>query len=97
MVKAELERRGHRLAVHLEEGDSGVDLAIVDPQNPHRYALGIMLDGERYQNARFARDRDRIKEEMLRRLGWNVQRVWITDWMRNSERVVHGPSHGVVV
>ncbi len=88
VVKAELERRGHRLAVHLEEGDSGVDLAIVDPQNPHRYALGIMLDGERYQNARFARDRDRIKEEMLRRLGWNVQRVWITDWMRNSERVV---------
>ncbi len=63
-----------------------VDLAIVDPRNPGRYCLGIECDGAKYHSAATARERDRLREGVLRDLGWNIYRVWSSDWFRrNSE------------
>jgi hypothetical protein len=32
------------------------------------------------------RDRDRIRQEVLERLGWNIYRVWSTDWFNDPAR-----------
>ena len=37
-------------------------------------------------NSKTARDRDRLREEVLRGRGWELERVWSTDWYRNPER-----------
>ncbi len=65
-----------------------IDLAIVDPQRPGRYLLGIECDGATYHSARSARDRDRLRQQVLEGLGWRIQRVWSTDWFRNPDREI---------
>ena len=56
-----------------------------DPDEPGRYIAGILTDGEMYSRAEVARDRDRLREEILRNLGWNIIHLWSSDWYRNRE------------
>lgn len=63
-----------------------IDLAIVDPENLGRYILGIECDGAAYHSARSARDRDRLRQQVLEAMGWKMHRIWSTDWFRNPER-----------
>jgi len=74
--------------VRTQVGSQGfyIDLAIVDPENPGRYLLGIECDGAPYYAAQSARDRDRLRQEILENIGWKLHRIWSTDWFRNPER-----------
>jgi very-short-patch-repair endonuclease len=65
-----------------------IDMAIRDPERPGRYILGVECDGATYHSAIVARDRDRLRQEILERLGWNIHRVWSTDWIRNRRESV---------
>ncbi|QIL78381.1 DUF3320 domain-containing protein [Hymenobacter sp. HDW8] len=62
-----------------------IDLAVVDPDQPGRYVLGIECDGAMYHSARSARDRDR-RQQVLEAVGWRLHRIWSTDWFRDPER-----------
>ena len=62
-----------------------VDLAIKDPDNPGKYILGIQCDGHNYASSKVARDRDRLREQVLNGLGWNIYHIWSTDWYRNRD------------
>ncbi len=68
--------------VHRKIGCAGyrLDLAIPDPYHPGRYVLGIECDGASYHSFRVARDRDRLRQQVLEGLGWKIYRVWSTDW-----------------
>ncbi len=83
-----LEAKGHR--VELQVGCAGyrIDLAIVDPDAPGRFLLGIECDGAMYHGSRIARERDRLRESVLRGLGWNLHRVWSTDWWDKPAREI---------
>ena len=63
-------------------GASGfrVDLAVSDPEKPGRFLLGIECDGAQYHASRSARDRDRLRQEVLEAHGWIIHRVWSADW-----------------
>ncbi len=76
--------------VRTQVGSAGfrIDLAMVDPRNPGRYLLGIECDGATYHSARSARDRDRLRQEVLENLGWRIHRIWSTDWFRDPDREV---------
>ena len=63
-----------------------IDLAVMDPEQTGRYLLGIECDGATYHSSRYARDRDRLRQQVLVGLGWRIHRVWSTDWFRNPER-----------
>jgi very-short-patch-repair endonuclease len=65
-----------------------VDLGVLDPQRPGRFILGIECDGAAYHSSRSARDRDRLRQEVLEGLGWVIYRIWSTDWFRNPERQI---------
>lgn len=80
-----LRSKGHM--VHAQVGCSGyrIDLAVVDPECPGRYLLGIECDGANYHRSHNARDRDRLREMVLRGLGWEIARVWSTDWWQNPQ------------
>jgi hypothetical protein len=60
-----------------------VDLGVVDPAAPGSYLLGIECDGHKYHTCPVARDRDRLRQQILEGLGWRIHRVWSTDWYRN--------------
>jgi very-short-patch-repair endonuclease len=63
-----------------------LDLAIADPEQPGRYLLGIEGDGAMYDSARSARDRDRLRQQVLQNVGWTLHRIWSTDWFRDPAR-----------
>ena len=62
-----------------------IDIAVKDPKKPGRYILGIECDGATYHSSRAARDRDRLRQEILEGLGWRIHRIWSTDWYRNPQ------------
>ena len=64
-----------------------LDLAVRHPTKAGAYLLGIECDGASYHSGRSARDRDRLRQEILENQGWKIHRVWSTDWFksRNAE------------
>jgi very-short-patch-repair endonuclease len=60
-----------------------IDLAVKHPTKAGSYLLGIECDGATYHSGRSARDRDRLREEILVNLGWKIHRVWSTDWFKS--------------
>ncbi|CAJ4857824.1 DNA helicase related protein [Burkholderia pseudomallei] len=68
--------------VHPQVGVSAfrIDLGVVDPDAPGRYLAGVECDGATYHRSATARDRDKLREQVLRGLGWEIVRIWSTDW-----------------
>jgi len=81
-----LTERGVKLDRHVGWAGSAIDMAVVDPDRPGRYVLGIECDGAVYRDAVTARDRDRGRPGVLEGLGWRIHRVWATDWFRTPTR-----------
>ncbi len=75
-------------AVHAQVGVSSfrIDLGVVNRARPGEYLLGVECDGATYHRARSARDRDRLRQEVLEGLGWRLYRIWSTDWFRNPAK-----------
>lgn len=62
-----------------------IDLALAHPAMPGRMVLAVEADGDRYHRAESARDRDRLRQEHLERLGWRFHRVWASAWFADPE------------
>lgn len=60
-----------------------IDLGVVNPDWPGDYLIGVECDGATYHSAATARDRDKVRAEILRGLGWRLLRVWSTEWWVN--------------
>ena len=66
-----------------------VDLGVIDPSSPGRFALGVECDGASYHSSATARDRDRIRQQILEKLGWKIHRIWSPDWVTRNETEVN--------
>lgn len=79
--------RARNLEVVPQVGVAGyrIDLGIRHPAWPHGYLLGIECDGATYHSAPSVRDRDRLRETVLRDLGWDIVRIWSTDWFNDPD------------
>ncbi len=62
-----------------------IDLGVVHPDRPQDYLIGIECDGASYHGAATARDRDKVREAVLKGLGWSLARVWSTEWWIDLE------------
>jgi len=60
-----------------------IDLGVKHPDHPEMFLAGIECDGAAYHSSKSARDRDRLREEVLNGLGWELVRIWSTDWFDN--------------
>ena len=80
-----LVENGYEVDKHIGCAGFRVDLAIKDPENPGKYFLGITTDGKMYASSKVARDRDRLREQVLTGLGWKLYHLWSTDWYRNRD------------
>ena len=75
---------------HPQVGMAGffIDLGVIDPRDPDRYLLGVECDGAAYHSSRYARDRDRLRQDILEKRGWRMHRIWSSDWFYRREREV---------
>ena len=78
--------RGNGWDVRTQVGVSGfrVDLGVIHPDHAGAYLAGVECDGATYHSSASARDRDRTREAVMRGLGWEVVRIWSTDWFANA-------------
>ena len=60
-----------------------IDMAIRHPEKAGLFVLGIECDGYQYHAAPAARDRDRLRDQVLAGLGWRLHRIWGTSWYRD--------------
>jgi superfamily I DNA and/or RNA helicase/very-short-patch-repair endonuclease len=60
-----------------------IDLAVKHPRQSGIFLCGLECDGATYHSARSVRERDRLRQEVLEKLGWKIYRIWSTDWFRN--------------
>jgi very-short-patch-repair endonuclease len=49
------------------------------------FFLGVECDGATYHSSKSARDRDRLREEVICSRGWELHRIWSTDWYLNQK------------
>ncbi|MCB9836725.1 MAG: DUF4011 domain-containing protein [Phycisphaera sp.] len=85
-LREKLIERGYEVDERIGCAGYRIDLAIRDKKDPGRYLLGIECDGLQYRSANTARDRDRTRPSVLRGLGWNLHRVWSSQWYINPDR-----------
>jgi len=81
-----LERRGYRIQRQVGCANYWIDIAVMS-EDGSSYDLGIECDGATYHRSPSARDRDRLRQEILEKLGWRgrIHRVWSTAWIRNPQ------------
>jgi hypothetical protein len=77
--------RGYGFLADPQVGSAGfrVDLGIRHPDRPGTYILAVECDGATYHSALWARERDRLRQDVLEHLGWRFHRIWSTDWFYN--------------
>lgn len=87
-VQSALTQRGYKVDNQVGVAGFFIDLAVVDPDMAGRYLLGIECDGAAYHSAPSARDRDRLRQDILESHGWIIHRIWSTDWFQQMDREI---------
>lgn len=79
-VAAALVKKGWQVHTQIGVSSFRIDLGVIHPDLPGRFLAGIECDGATYHRSATARDRDKLREYVLRGLGWEIVRIWSTDW-----------------
>lgn len=79
-VAEALKANGWQVVTQVGVSNFRIDLGVVHPDAPGTFLAGIECDGATYHRSATARDRDKLRESVLRDLGWEILRVWSTDW-----------------
>jgi hypothetical protein len=74
-------------SVDYQVGSAGfrIDVGIREPGYSNAYLLGVECDGASYHSALWARERDRLRQQVLESKGWRLHRIWSTDWFHRPE------------
>jgi len=78
-----LTNMGYKIQPQVGVAGYFVDIGVRSPNRSDEYILGIECDGATYHSSASARDRDRLREEVLKQRGWRIHRIWSTDWFKN--------------
>jgi very-short-patch-repair endonuclease len=84
-VLAALVRHGYEVQTQVGSAGFRIDLAVCDPNRPGHFVLGVECDGAAYHSSRWARERDRLRQNVLEAKGWVIHRIWSTDWFERPD------------
>lgn len=87
-VASALQARGWEVRTQIGVSGFRIDLGIIHPDKAGAYLAGIECDGATYHRSATARDRDQIREGVLRNLGWEILRIWSTDWFMHPNEAL---------
>ena len=79
-----LKSAGYDIVPQVGVAGFSIDIGVKDATVPGRFLAGIECDGATYHSAKSARDRDRLRQEILESHGWRIYRIWSTDWFKNK-------------
>jgi very-short-patch-repair endonuclease len=87
-VAAFIESRGYKVDRQVGSVGFKIDLAVRHPDQPGRYMLAVECDGATYHRGLWARERDRLRQEILENMGWRFCRIWSTDWFYRPAKLL---------
>lgn len=87
-IATAVESRGWEVVTQVGVSGFRIDLGVMHPDKPGAYLAGIECDGATYHRSAVARDRDKIRQQVLENLGWNILRVWSTDWWYDADAAI---------
>ncbi|MCQ2147252.1 MAG: DUF3320 domain-containing protein, partial [Bacteroidales bacterium] len=88
-IAQRLREKGLEVDTRIGKSNFRIDIGIADKNDPSRYILGILCDGESYYGTKTERDREIVQPSVLKRLGWDIMKVWTMDWFENSDKVLY--------
>lgn len=77
-----LKEEGYNVTTQVGCAGYRIDMGVKDPENPGRYVLAIECDGATYHSSSYARERDRLRQQILENMGWRFYRIWSTEWIQ---------------
>lgn len=80
-----LQNKGYHVVTQVGCSGFRIDMAVKHPTQSGKFAIGIECDGATYHSARTARERDRLRQTILEDMGWNIYRIWSTDWIKDPK------------
>ena len=81
-----LTEQGYKIRRHIGCSDYKIDIAVENSDNEGNFIAGIECDGLSYIQAKTARDRDHLRKKILENMGWNMYRVWSTEWSKYPQQ-----------
>lgn len=84
-VAGAIRELGYQVLFQVGCGKFRIDIGVIAPDEPGRFIMGVECDGATYHSAYTARDRDRLRQQVLENLGWHIHRVWSPDWISRRE------------
>ena len=81
----ELSSYGYECRYDVGASDFKVDVAVIDPNDKHRFLLGVLCDGV---DAFSVKDRNILQVQSLKRGNWNVMRVNAVNYYNNPKREI---------
>ena len=79
-----IESLGYKAIPQVGVSNYFIDIGVKHPSYDLGYICGVECDGASYHSSKSARDRDVLRQEVLEGLGWDIYRIWSTDWFKNS-------------
>lgn len=76
---------GHKVDLRVGAAGFRVDIGVRHPDRDGEFAIGVVCDGPMHHALKVARDRERLRMDVLQRLGWNLYRIWSPAWYRNPD------------
>ena len=89
-IAASLKEKGYCVKMNVGRSKFKVDIAIVNPEKPTEYLLGILCDGNNYYETKTVRDREIVQPAVLKLLHWNCMHIWTLDWLERPRDVING-------
>lgn len=74
---------GYQVDTQVGMSDYRIDMAIVHPDDPEKYILGIECDGAMYHSAPSVKERDVYRQRFLEDKGWKITRIWSRNWWKD--------------
>ena len=87
-VAAEIRPLGYDVICQVGCSGYRIDLGVVSPEEPGKFILGVECDGASYHSATTARDRDRLRQQVLEQMGWRIHRIWSPDWFFRRDKTI---------
>lgn len=79
-----LRENGYKVDTQIGCAGFKIDLGLRDEKSGD-YFLAVECDGDTYHRGKNARDRDRLRQEILERMGWRFYRIWSSEWFFNKK------------
>jgi very-short-patch-repair endonuclease/DNA polymerase III delta prime subunit len=86
-IRDTLTNKGLRLVPQYGTSGYWIDFAVRHKTKP-QFVLALECDGATYHSSESARDRDRLRQDQLERLGWRFHRIWSSEWFHHKDRAV---------